>query len=109
MAFVRDAAAVARPGLHAAALGLVLAVGLCGSAMAQTPPPQQQTQAPPTSGKPPKKDPGERIICVDEETLGTRLGTHRVCHTKNEWDQISRDAGDLVNSAQSRAPGSPGK
>lgn len=52
-----------------------------------------------------KPDPADRVICHQEEATGTRLGGHRVCHTKREWDQIAHDAQDGVNSAQRNVSG----
>ena len=43
---------------------------------------------------------GSDIVCRSEDTIGTRLGGHRVCHTKLEWTQIQRDHRDRVENAQ---------
>lgn len=89
--------------LKSAAVGLLLAAGACGTAFAQSTPSTQQT-TPNTQqtapGQPAKQDPGDKVICryVDPDT-GSRLNsTHKVCHTKREWDQMNKDAGDMINT-----------
>ena len=97
--------------LRAAAIGLLLAAGACGAAVAQTAPRAQAA----TPGQPaqaaapakPKVDPGDKVICRDEEEIGTRLGGHRECHTKRQWDQMAKDGADMVNNRHQE--GSAGK
>ena len=102
--------------LRAAALGLLLTAGLCGPAAAQqAPATQAQTPAsqatPAASGQPPKsKNDPDRVICREEEApTGSRLGGHKVCRTKREWDQAARDAQDMLDDfgRQEGAGGSP--
>lgn len=96
-----------------AAVGLLAAAGLWAAAaavQAGDPPPanqgqtqaqtqaQTQTQAQATSNKPAKPDPEDRVTCREEETIGTRLGGHRICHTQREWKQIAQDSQDYLNS-----------
>ncbi len=38
----------------------------------------------------------DRVICRTEEQTGTRLGAHRVCLTKLEWNVQAHDAGDAA-------------
>jgi hypothetical protein len=96
-----------------AAAAAVIAL-LASSAAAQTAPSSNPapaaTSSAPVSGKPTKAkaDPADRVICKEQEETGSRLGGHRVCHTKREWDRIAQDAGDLVNAATlTRDPGRP--
>lgn len=42
-----------------------------------------------------------RIICRQEEEIGTRLGGQRICHTWSEWQAIARNSADALNSVQS--------
>lgn len=95
-------------------VGVLLTAGVCGSAMAQTAPNAAPAPAA-TSSQPAavqtaaaKPDPGDKVICKEEEETGSRLGAHRVCHTKRDWERISRDAGDMVDQAtKARDPGRP--
>jgi hypothetical protein len=43
----------------------------------------------------------DRVVChVDEET-GTRLGSHKECHTKREWIQNQNETANSLNRATS--------
>jgi hypothetical protein len=57
------------------------------------------TPTPASTPAPTKVDDLDRMVChVDAET-GTRLGTHKECHTKREWIQMqSQTATDLDRS-----------
>jgi hypothetical protein len=39
-----------------------------------------------------------KVICRTEDTIGSRLETHKECHTAEEWRQISRAGSDFANS-----------
>jgi hypothetical protein len=53
-------------------------------------PAQPQTATPPGQ----KVDPLDKMVCRYEETLGTRLGRHKVCATLREWkDQQDENRG----------------
>jgi hypothetical protein len=65
-----------------------------------------------------KKDPAEKIICIDMQGVGSHI-PDRVCKTQAEWDQEKNDAkydidhlgGKLNTPGGGRAPGqgsSPG-
>lgn len=34
-----------------------------------------------------KKNPLDKVVCKTEDTMGTRLGAHRVCATVREWQE----------------------
>jgi hypothetical protein len=38
-----------------------------------------------------------KLVCHTEDTIGSRLGGHKECHTAAEWAKISRDQGDDLN------------
>lgn len=70
--------------VHGAALALVLLVG-ARAAHATEPPPAVPTQAAPS-------DPGsERMICKTRQATGSRLGAKRICKTRQQWDDASRE------------------
>lgn len=47
---------------------------------------QQSTQPQPPAAEP-KKNPLDKVVCKTEDTMGTRLGAHRVCATVREWQE----------------------
>lgn len=100
MNFVKNVVTV-----RSAIAALLLAGGVCGAALAQpspqpSAPPPAQSGAPAKSGQP--SDPGDKMICKYYDETGTRLGRHKECRTKREWDQMARDGGDLVDDAVRR-------
>ena len=68
-------------GLGFAALSMTAA-----PAMAQSQPaaPAQQPQA----AKPAYAD---QMVCETQEEIGSRLSTHKICHTRSQWAQIHQD------------------
>lgn len=54
--------------------------------VAAQPAPTQASQ--PT--KPAVKSDMDRMVCEKEETIGTRLGTRKVCKTVREWQEQRR-------------------
>ena len=54
-----------------------------------------------------KSDP---VICEWEEDIGTRLGNHKVCMTKSQWQQDAYDSQDQLNESTDRhyRMGTPG-
>ncbi|WP_375393423.1 hypothetical protein [uncultured Sphingomonas sp.] len=42
----------------------------------------------------------DKLICVEAQQLGTRLGGHRVCRTKAEWDQDRQNVRSDTENAQ---------
>lgn len=44
-------------------------------------------------------DPNQ-LICKREEVIGTRLGGHKTCHTRADWENIARDASQTTSAAQ---------
>ena len=67
-------------GLGFAAL-TITAVG----AVAQTQPaaPAQQQAAKPAYA--------DQMVCETQEEIGSRLATHKICHTRSQWAQIHQD------------------
>jgi hypothetical protein len=58
--------------------------------------------APVTTGGP-SNDPNE-VVCVNETEIGSRVGRHRVCRTRAEWDEARRQARNSVERAQNERP-----
>ena len=53
-----------------------------------------------TTDKQDKK--GDRLICRDMGETGSRLATKRVCMTKDQWEQVRRDAREATDRAQTQ-------
>jgi hypothetical protein len=50
----------------------------------------------------------DRMVCEEEEVIGSRLGGHRVCKPASVWAQERRDAHDEIERAQTnRGVGGP--
>jgi hypothetical protein len=65
-------------------------------AVAQTTAPAAQTQA----AAPAKQDPLDKIVCRYEETIGSRLKSHKVCATVREWREQQEENQDAVQRMQ---------
>ena len=79
-----------------AAVVVAAMIGVSAPGHAQTATPGDLAGAQPA---PPKAGSSD-IVCRSEDTIGTRLGAHRVCHTRLEWAQIKRNYQDNVDHAQ---------
>src|SRR3954454_19278856 len=47
---------------------------------------QPQPTRPPAAA--PKAADADQMICEKQEELGSRLSTHKVCHTRSQWEQM---------------------
>lgn len=47
-----------------------------------------------------RKSQQDRMVCVEAQQLGTRLGGHRICRTKAEWDQDRQNVRADTENAQ---------
>lgn len=79
---------------------LLIAAG--SPAIAQAPAPQtQQSQI----AQPAKKNPLDKVVCRTEQTVGSRLGGHRVCATLREWQEQAQDSRDALEKIQQQGYG----
>jgi hypothetical protein len=66
--------------------------------------PQATTVSPPaatsTAPAPKVQDPNDKMVCRTILPTGSRLGGTKVCKTQGEWAEISRNARNMVTSAQ---------
>lgn len=62
---------------------LLFSAGTAAVAQTPTPAPSQVAQIRPNDG--------DQVICEKEEDTGTRLGSHKICHTRSQWEQMRRD------------------
>jgi hypothetical protein len=59
------------------------------------------TAPPPTpAAQGAKANPLDKMICKTEDTLGTRLGAHRVCATAREWKDQEDENRQATQSMQ---------
>jgi invasion protein IalB len=66
----------------------------------------QDTPTPvPTAKNSGVKSDTDKVICRMQETIGSRLQSHQVCLTKQQWWQFEQDNKTKVQEIQSRAPG----
>ena len=61
-----------------------------------------QTPAPAPQVAQAKPNPLDQVVCRTEETLGTRLGSHKVCATVREWQEQQQENRDAVELQQQR-------
>jgi hypothetical protein len=47
-------------------------------------------------------DKGSKMICREMDETGSRLGGHRVCMTREQWEEQKRTARSAVEHAQSQ-------
>ena len=47
----------------------------------------------------------DKVVCRMQETIGSRLQSHQVCMTKQQWWQFEQDNKMKVQEIQDRAPG----
>jgi hypothetical protein len=78
------------------ALGILAAAA--APAIAQTAAPATQAAPAPQAAKP--QNPLDKIVCRYEDTVGTRLGGHKVCATLREWQEQERDNQDATQKWQ---------
>ena len=86
-----------RPGT--ALVPLFFAALLAASAQAQQATPQQQVQTQ-QPGVPAAIPDGEKIVCEKQEVVGSRLATHKICMTKNEWARTRGDYQEWIKRTQ---------
>jgi len=77
-------------------------IAVATPAIAQVPAPQPQ---PPQVTQPVKKDPLDKVVCRTEQTLGSRLGGHRVCATLREWQEQAQESRDALEKIQQQGYG----
>jgi hypothetical protein len=90
----------------AAAMALSSAAFAQGSGTAagadQTAPKAEETAKPAK----PAYNPDE-VVCKTSQVTGSRLGGHRVCRTRAEWDQQTREDRNTITNMQSRVHTTP--
>ena len=97
-------------------LAFAAAMTLSTAAFAENPDPATNAGGQPEakaddSGKPdkpkPSYDPNE-TVCKTSQVTGSRLGAHRVCRTRAEWDHQTREDRSTISNMQSQILKGPG-
>jgi hypothetical protein len=83
-----------------ALLGLT---AICSTALADPPSAPSTPSAPADPSTAPQAHDPHELICHDRVATGSRLAYARDCHTRAEWDVISRSSQDFINTIQRRA------
>lgn len=71
--------------MHASAFVSALLLS-AGTAVAAQMPPATQSQVAQN-----RANGADQVICEKQEDTGTRLGSHKICHTRSQWEQMRRD------------------
>lgn len=70
--------------------------------VAITAPALAQTSLPAPQVVEAKLNPLDKVVCRVEETLGSRLGKHKVCATVREWQEQQAENREAVELQQQR-------
>jgi hypothetical protein len=84
----------------AAAIG-ALSFGLAAYAADD---PASTPKASATTGAPKGKDDPDRVICKGQQVTGSAIPKAKVCHTKREWDEISEQSRQMMDSRGQNNP-----
>lgn len=71
-----------------------LFIGLTVAALSATAAPaiaQTQPAAPAQQQQAAKSAYADQMVCETEEEIGSRLASHKICHTRSQWAQIHQD------------------
>jgi hypothetical protein len=77
-------------------------LALCSPALGAGQPAAQQQADSSTQAQ--HKPDGQRVICEDQEVIGSRLGVKRVCLTADQWRQQQLDSRDATDMQQRTGP-----
>lgn len=77
-------------------------LSLCSPALAQGEPVQRQQEASTTQAQ--AKPDGKRMICQDEDVIGSRVATKRVCMTADQWRLQEQDDKNQTDMQQRTGP-----
>ena len=52
---------------------------------------QTQPAAPTPQQQAARQAYADQVVCESEEEVGSRLASHKICHTRSQWAQIHQD------------------
>lgn len=70
---------------------LLYALGLVATSMTAVPGLAQTQPAAPAQQQTAKPAYADQMVCETQEEIGSRLSTHKICHTRSQWAQIHQD------------------
>lgn len=73
---------------------LAVAAAMSGEPAPAAAPQPTASEQPLQAAKPPKP----KLVCRTNQVTGSRLGAERICKTQEEWNTITRDSRDRVDS-----------
>jgi len=79
---------------HALAGFAIIAIAAATPSFAQT---EAQPQQPAAVAKP---SDAAQIVCEKQLDTGSRLSSHKICHTRSQWEQLRRDDRSTIERAQ---------
>lgn len=66
-------------------------LGFAALAMTTVPALAQTKPAAPAQQQTAKPAYADQMVCETEEEIGSRLASHKICHTRSQWAQIHQD------------------
>lgn len=67
----------------------------------------EDSPPPPPPGKAMAKADGGKVICRQEDTIGSRLQAHQVCMTKQQWFEYEQEWKNKVHDIQDSVKARP--
>lgn len=83
-----------------AAAAAALSFGIAAHAADSTPPAKPAA----TSHDGKKPDDPNRMICKSQEVTGSAIPTHKVCRTKQEWDDLTEQSRQMMDQNHAYNP-----
>jgi invasion protein IalB len=83
---------------HVLAGFAIIAIAAATPSFAQI---EAQPQQPAAAAKP--SDAGQ-MICEKQVDTGSRLSSHKICHTRSQWEQLRRDDRSELERVQMQRP-----
>jgi hypothetical protein len=75
---------------------------VCVLASTTAAPVMAQTNAAPAQQQAAKPGYADQVVCETQEETGSRLASHKICHTRSQWAQIHQDQRDEVDHTQAQ-------
>ena len=70
---------------------LLYGLGFAALSMATVPAIAQTQPSAPAQQQAAKPAYADQMVCETEEEIGSRLASHKICHTRSQWAQIHQD------------------
>lgn len=60
----------------------------------------QPVQAVSATAQTARSDYADQVVCETEDETGSRLASHKICHTRSQWAQIKKEQRDVTEHTQ---------